>query len=222
MHQRDTYKLPIEIIRVEFVNIIFDIGSSNFLGYDTIVSAVQIADNFITYPHSRKSFIDSCSTLTINPTPQYYSLELAYATLSIVSKANEDRSLSTSTLIAKAANKYVLKIEHELCFILNFHIRVDNFMTLIGSLLCNPDDVCIHLEDIFWDLSKFICLDENLIKMDPITLVLGIILIYKYGKLKVIKDIRKRYFQNMIRDLAYEFETTTENVLDRYIDFKNK
>lgn len=228
MFQRDIPHLPIKIERCQFVNIVFALGLIHRHGYDTIVTAAQLGDMFVSYSGARTPFTDCFNNssdnakfidILSNPVPQEYSEELAYAVTVIAAKANEDDGYkSIEDAIVETGNRYVLKIEYEICMLLNFHVKIHNFITVIGMLLSHKE--CVILGSGFWDLSRQICMDPILLKMNPLTLVVGIILLCKSRKLRAIRDNKERVFSDIMTQVSKEYELELTDVLKEYIAIK--
>ena len=222
MHQRDIPKLPTKIDRKEFVDIIFDLGLSSMHGYDTIVAAVQLGDKFVSYSGPRISFNDiqsGSSDIDImnQPVPQEYSTELAHVVTIITCKVNEDNGyMDIKEAIYETCNSYVAKIEWEICILFDFNLKVNNFITLIGALVCHKKDEPITLNSAFYDLSKQICSNLELLNMNPFTVVAGILILAKHGKLRASHDNKERIFSNMMIQLSKEYEVELSDVLREY------
>lgn len=152
---------------------------------------------------------------------QIYSYELIYTATAIAADYNEDNGYNIDHANIDCNNAYVYKLQWEICKLLNFTICPVNYLQLIGRILCinNPDESKCnkHLAPIFWDLSKFVCLDYKLCNINPITVLLGIIILYKRGRLMVIKEHRFRKFMMIVKMLSYECETSNLEVIRAYI-----
>ena len=222
MHQRDIPKLPTKIDRKEFVDIIFDLGLSSMHGYDTIVAAVQLGDKFVSYSGSRISFNDTRFgsydiDIMNQPVPQEYSAELAHVVTIITCKVNEDNGyMDIKEAIYETCNSYVAKMEWEICELFNFNFKVNNFITLIAALVCHKKDEPITLDSGFYDLSKQICINIELLNMNPFTLVAGILILIKHKKLRASRDNKERIFKNIMVQLAKEYEVELSDVLREY------
>jgi len=216
MYKRNIPHLPEKINRCEFVNIIFDIGLEYQHGYDTLMIAVEIGDYFVSYDGPRESLMKKSSKNMIrNPAPQEYSKELAYVTTVIAAKYNEDNGydlIENATIDTE--NSYVRKMEWEICMILGFTIKNRNFITLIGSLsLVNPPKL---LGSMFWDLIKDICMNQSLMKINPITILLGCFLLHKRGKLRAFYTNKVRNFMTIMTKTAYIYDVPLSNLLKNY------
>lgn len=174
-------------------------------------------------------------------TPQIYSLELAHVVTAIISKFNEESGATqTESAIVNSNNRFVVKMEWEICFLLNYHVKIYNFMTVITDLILkvlesphrknslsfadsNEDtsnNVIFKLGSVFKDLCKEICMDRNLLLKDPRTIVLGTIILYEEGRLRAIKTNRRRLFTETISIVAREYELNTIDMLREYISSK--
>ncbi len=200
MYQRDVHVIPIEILRDEFVNIIFDIGLEYYFGYDTLITAVEIGDKYVNFDH------------------QYYSDELAHAVIVIASKANEDDHYTSLNAKIDTNNGYVISLEWKVCEILGFHIKNNNFITFICKFL-NPLTKPT-LGSVFWDLSKDICMNPKLLSMDPLVILTVCILLNKIGKLRAIQNNKKRVFSTIMDQISFEYDININDLLKKYIEIK--
>lgn len=240
MYQREIAKLPTEISREDFVEKIFDLGFDQNHEYDTIMLAVQIGDFFVKYdghriPHTswkRKEIVESklskrdprcdpdgiADILAI----QKYSDELVHTVTAIASDYNEDDGYDIAKANVNCNNGYVFKLEWEICSILEFHIQPRNYIRAIGQLIYHKHqyEKIRHLAPIFWDLSKDICLNHQLTIMNPNTVLLGIVMLYKRKRLSAIRKYRCRRFSTLFKNLAREYELPIGKILQAYIAYK--
>lgn len=236
MYQRDTPKLPIPIPRNEFVELVFDIGYQYMHGYDSIVSAVQIGDYFVSYTGQRSSYCkfspedqpEKSMKETIEKTfmdelvPQVYSVELAYVVTVLSGKYNEDfgyRNISRASFDTE--NSYVMKMEREIFEILWAEFRVYNFITIIGLLVAKDKNYPPRLARVFFEIAKDVCMDQKLLSMNPWTVVIGIILLGRAGKLKAVRTDRERIFWDLIQTLSAEYDLDDKDILNAYIKMKS-
>lgn len=185
-------------------------GKSDF-GLEARITAKIIAARTV------KTFLDE-------PVPQIYSIELAHVVSVIVAKYNETAGYRKTTIaMADTENRFIVKMEWELLLLIGYKPKVSNFMTLIG-LITNKDQYSRefrHLSSVFWDLSKEICLNRELLNKDPWTLVMGIFLLGRMGKLRALRTNRERKFRQFIVQLAKEFELDLSELLQAYIQARS-
>ncbi|CAH6419425.1 Hypothetical protein HVR_LOCUS620 [uncultured virus] len=77
-----------------------------------------------------------------------------------------------------------------------------------------------HLASTFWDLSKDVCVDYKLSKMNPITVLVGVILLYKHGKLSAVGKNKHRRFLACMKKITRECEASFSEVIQSYIKMK--
>lgn len=223
MYTRDIPKLPNEMSREKFVDLVFDLGSTYNHQYESIVESVMIADRMISYHGMRYLFnnLPKINKIDImcEPIQQHYSIELAHVVTVIISKVNEDTRYDTIASINNTDNIYVLKMEWEICLMLEFKFRCHNFMTDIGCLLY--ENFHTQLSSIFWDLAKDICMNKNLLQMSTTTLLTGIVILYQHNLLKAIRTNKERYFFTTMFSIASEYELDLISVLKAYIKYKS-
>ena len=252
MYQRNIPRLPKIISREAFVDRIFDLGQQYQHGYDTIMTAVEIGDFFITYKGKRVSHLGQFSELTNQPSantnsvgprepsvdlvkenqrklmimcvPQVYSEELAYVVTVISACANEDHNYSYSDIVDAASevqNGYVYKMQWEICAALKFYVRPNNVITLLGRIIWaiyapKPDTNNIyvpHMGTTFWDLARTICMKKSFLSINPITIVIGAILLQRHGKLRPIRENRERRLITIMNKLAREYEVSLADLV---------
>jgi len=211
MYQRDISHLPTKISRDHFIDLIFDIGTRYSHGYDSIVASVQLGDYFVNYKGTRKPFYNNDTSSSNELSEQIYSTELAHVVTVIIAKFNEDYGYNKTKLaVSDTNNKYVIKLEWEISMILNFHVRVNNFITVISKLICsnyshNPL-YTFKFGSIFYDISRDICNNQDLLSKNPYLIVAALLLLHKHGKLRSIKIHKQRIFSETICLISDEFE----------------
>lgn len=57
MYSHQILKLPTEISREEFVELVFDLGRVNSHGYDSMIAAVQLGDYFVSFKGPRTPYV---------------------------------------------------------------------------------------------------------------------------------------------------------------------
>lgn len=232
MYRREIPHLPNTVPRKQFVKEIFDLGLRFDYGYDTLITAVEIGDRFVSYKGDRVSYTyykkkNKLSSDQINIitefVPQIYSRELAYVSLVISADVTEDDGYSIGEVADELENGYVYKMQWEICIINDFCIHNNNFITLLGSLIWEANssvDECT-LSKMFWDLSLAICTDETLLYANPINIILAVIMLNNMGKLCTPKQYRERIFQKLMSQVAKEYDIPISNLLQAYIGNKS-
>lgn len=150
--------------------------------------------------------------------PQVYSVELAHVVTVISAKLNEEFDHGYNSIRSAAydtENSYVRKMEFEILITLGFHFRIFNFITVIGLLLADP--VPPILGSVFWDISKEVCRNKDLLSKDPMLIVLSIVILGKRGKLRALKLHRERLFIEKLATIARELELPMVDVTRAYI-----
>lgn len=163
--------------------------------------------------------------------PQVYSIELAYVVTVIIAKYNEDDGYRwTDNAIADTNNRYVIKMEWEICMLINFHIKINNFITLIGHIIWHTltehqkysDPWTFRLHSIFFDLSREICMDQNILAKDPQVIIMGCFLLHKMGKLRANRINKERLFHEVMVKISKEYEVDISDFLHAYIKLKKE
>ena len=156
--------------------------------------------------------------------PQIYSIELAHVVTVIAAKCNEDfyGYQSTRRAIEDTENCYVQKMEWEIFDILGFGFKVYNFISIIGLLLMEVHNTeqPPHLSSVFYDISKDICLSPELLAKNPWSIVLGVFLLGRAGKLRALRLHRERIFHETMKKVAHEYELDVAQLLRAYIKLK--
>lgn len=228
MYRREIPHLPNVTSRKEFVELVFDLGLRLEYGYDTLITAVEIGDRFISHEGHRIPYTsykkDQQNKLTSDQikiitelVPQVYSRELAYVSLVISADINEDDGFQIEKAAEELENGYVYKMQWEISMMNNFCIRNHNFITLLVSLI--PDKKYVF-DRMFWDLSRVICMDETLLHTNPITITLAIIILIKRDKLRAQKQYNQRIFQTLMIQISKEYEIPLSDLLLEYIKHK--
>lgn len=163
--------------------------------------------------------------------PQVYSIELAYVVTVIIAKYNEDdRYKWTDDAVADTNNRYVIKMEWEICMLLNFHIKINNFITLIGDIIWHTlteeqkysSPLSFRFHSMFFDLSKEICMNQSLLAKDSKVIVMGCILLHKMGKLRAVRTNKERLFNEVMVKISKEYEVDISDLLHAYIKLKKE
>lgn len=229
MYLHDEPYLPKEINRNKFVDIIFDLGYYNQHRYDTIIAAVQIGDYFVSYKGKRTPYIPISSKIDISKydfmkelVPQIYSEELAHVVTTISSSINEIIEYNINRVVVDTVNYYVYKMQWEICMVIGFSFKINNFMTVIHELItiCNKNNIDLRMSSVFWDISKAICMNIKYLQTNPKVILLAIVLLYNNNKLKAIKEHRKRIFQSLVIRIVNEYELSLSEFLNIYIKLK--
>lgn len=219
MYQRELSHLPIEITREEFVELAFELGRCYNHGLDTTVAVVQLGDYFVNFQGERNSF--KCDNF-LEPISQIYSVELAHIITVIIAKFNEDFGYrSTKEAIIETGNRYLIKMEYEILRLINFHVVINNFITLIWNLILSVDNNHkLSLSSAFWYFSKEVCINKELLSKDHRLIVLAVIILHKKGQLKAVKDNRHRIFEEIIIQTSIEYEIESVDILRAYNQMK--
>ncbi len=152
--------IPDVVCRDAFVDMIFDIGEDYEVGYDTMVNAVKIGDDFMysTYKKQRfvlynkdikkmyKTFHENENEMiqfnSDHPCIKYvdknYSIELAIVCIVISSKLNEENCTLQTIYFAEryTLNSYVIKLEWEIYLSIWKIMALENFVSNMTNI--NP------------------------------------------------------------------------------------
>lgn len=217
MYQCDFPVLPKTITREFFIDNVFTIGYENENQYNTLLSAVKLADDFVEFKENIKCINpkNNVHSLMNEHLKQIYSVELAYVTISIFSKLLEDRNTFYPHHIK---NCYLFKMEWEICNIFNFSFKSHDYFNLISNIVFPFVEIhSLTLNSMFFDLTKDICTSKSLLSINPITLFIGIFYLYKKGKLKTINTYKKRLFIEMILKISHEYEFPVNKVMKQFV-----
>jgi hypothetical protein len=222
MYQRDIPKLPIRISRSHFVDEIFYLGIHYQHGYDTIVASVQLGDFFVNYSQPR-SFCYRPSTkdyyvwkdkLLATPCPQFYSIELAHVVTVIIAKFNEDYGyINTTNAIINTENRYIVKLEWEICNLIQYHVKIDNFITVMSNYMNLSNR---KFNSFFLDFSKYICLDPKLLSTNPYILIYCSVYLYQKGKLVPYFIHKENVFINTMTTIIQECDLDPDAFIKEY------
>jgi len=251
MYQREIPHLPIKISRQQFVDEIFVVGMDCGYGCDSIMTAVDVADYFVSYEESRTPYTGwqfgqqtkKENYLKYNfmneVVPQVYSRELVYVIISVISMANEDSNNNISNWVYHLSNAFMYKMQWEVCMLLNFTIKIDNFMSNIsnciwslrdtntikdseGNIMWNSRSDPVAVNSIVYDIGKLICSNDKLLQINRATILVGILLLHKYNKLKATYDYKSRKFLIMMKAISSECEIPLSTVVQSYIRIKKE
>jgi len=219
MYLWQTPKLPTEIDRVQFVEKVFDISNEYNHGFDSLVQAIIIGDDFVNHQAQRTPYIfqDKDITDEFNAlSEQIYSDELAYVVVLITGKLNEDIGYTkTKQAIYDTNNIYVVKIENEIYKLYNFNLKIDNFMSVFGKLNSSLQ-TNLELSNMFVDLCKIICMNKSLLYCRPCVLILALFLLNKKKKLSIMKNYRYKIFETLLCNISLIYDIPIDNVLSSY------
>jgi len=219
MYQWQYPKNPISISRNTFINKVFSLSNQHNHGYDSMVQAIIIADNFISSTEHRIPYIftDKSIDSDFNKlTPQIYSIELAHVVVLISGKLNEDSGyIKTMLAIYDTNNIYISKMEYELYYLSNFNFKIHNFISLLGKLH-SILNINLNLGTMCFDLSKYICKNKSLLSCSPSTIVLAIILLHKRHKLSIIKTHKYRIFKLLITNISIIYDLDISIILHSF------
>lgn len=224
MYACDNVLAPKSISRAAFVEKCFDLGLEFDHGYNTIIAAVNIGDDFCSFNRPWKicDWIETVKNEEYEiddyilklPVQQIYSVELAHVVTLLTAKIHEDDGYCFSNFCVQALeNRYIYKLEWELCFMFNFHFPLKpNYITILYKTI-NSNDISPVLNKKFWYLSKEICLNKSLMQMNPFAILLGIILLHRKNKL--IADIKFRAwkFVNLLSVITFYVDTDQQHIV---------
>lgn len=212
---------PLEITRNEFIEKIFTLGSENNHGLDSIIESVQLGDlfvnntkDYIPYVYNKK--IGSNNFTFIDKSEQIYSNELAHIVTIIIAKFNEDNGYNnTFRGIMDTSNFYIVKIERDICNIINYTVKINNILTYYYSIF--PFQ---YLNSDFYYIFKDICHNKEILYSNPFTIIISLLLLNKHNKLKSLKYKRFDIFCKFILKLEYELESTPNIIINELINIK--
>lgn len=172
-----------ELSREQLVEVIFDFGKD--YSPETLFLAVEIADRFAEVAGN------------------FYTNNLAHAVLNLSAKIKEDFSdFCTMSSIIDTEGHEVINVEWEVAIGLNFNFCSKNFFDLSSFLLRKEEKI---LHSCFRDLTKQICLNKQLMKTNPLTLLCGILMLIKKGKLAAKRINRERISLEILEKSAREY-----------------
>ena len=230
MYRRDIPHIPNIIPRNKFVDEIFQLGLNLGHGYDTLITAVIIGDNFVSFngerspykyykENNRDKLTEEQIKLINELVPQEYSRELAHVSFVISSNLIDDWGYPIEDAANELNNGYVYKMQWEICMINNFHFSNDNFLSNLFTLIDYNN--INNISDMFWDLTKHICMDMSLLYASHSIIILAIIILIKHDRLRAKTDYHKRIFQNIMIRTSQEYEIPLNTILQAYISYKS-
>ena len=174
--------------------------------------SIQIEDPMAAYPFMSE------------PMAQIYSIELAHVVVILASKYYEDCiSYDTDEALYELENRYIIKMEWEVYTMLKFQITVPNFTHVIYAILSEQGySTNWYFGSLFKDLIKEVCLYRELLQMSPATVILGIVLLYRRGKLAAVTKNKQRIFLEIMQRTANDYEVELSSVLKEYIRHKQE
>lgn len=221
MYRRDIAHLPSPIERSEYVRCIFELGWRHDHSAETMMNAVLLGDYFVSYSGIRTPyhlFSLHKSKLLEKVVPPVYSIELSHVVSVLSAKLNEDRGYDSIKVVASETQNYVVyKMEWEICFIVQFNIRRPNIISS-WALIVGPEKN--HLGSWMWDLTLEICLNESLLAQSPLTILLALKLLARRNKLGALYRHDERIFELAVKEIAWEYEISTADLLKLYISRK--
>jgi hypothetical protein len=219
MYQWQIPKLPTEISRGQFVKKVFDISIQYNHGFDSLVQAIIIADDFVNTKEERHPYIfqDKDINKEFNElSAQIYSEELASVVVLITGKINEDNGyIKTIQAIYHTNNVYVMKMENEIYNLYNFNLKIDNFMSVLGKLNSSLQ-TNLELSNMFIDICRIICMNKSLLYCKPCVIILSLCLLNKKKKLSIMKNYRYKIFETLIINISLIYDISIDNVLSSY------
>lgn len=228
MYHRDIPKLPLGISRPEFVHEIFDLGTHYSHGYDTIVATVQLGDFFVNSPNHRdflfipftekeQQLWKDYQELLTTPCSQIYSTELAHVVTVIIAKYNEDEGyINTTDVLITTDNRYIIKMEWEICKLIDYHVKINNFITVISNLIGQYITTDWKYGSFFRDFSRQICLDPILLSTNPYTIIFSAIFLHRQNKLKAHFIYKENKFLDIIANIIHEYELDLDEFVKEY------
>jgi len=227
MYKWQVPKHPKLIKREKYVNKIFVIGHDKDFNYDTLVLAVKIGDKFIktqgqeiytSYMSNVKENFTFEEQEILNKTcVKEYSKELAYVSLSIASYINEDNIYNIKTVAIKLENGYVFKLQWEICIENNFYIQTQSFCNILQYFFDQK-----YNYDFFYFLFLDICLDYDILHThSQISLIIGILILFKNNKLKSINKYKEQCIKYLIDDISSYYDISPNVFFYKYLEFKD-
>lgn len=187
------------ISHLRYINEIIDIGISYEHEYDTILTAIQIGDYFIKTSVGVK-----------------YSLELAHVASILAAKSNEDFGYR-STLIAadELQNGIVYQLEHDILEKLDF--RLVNNRLIEKMVRLTPSTELWLKHSILMGLTISLARNQKVFaNVNPKTLVIAIMLLYRHNKLKLTKSVRQYKFLLLLQLVVKLTDTNWDDVINMF------
>lgn len=208
MYKRDLPKIPSSISREDFIYEIFSICRSKDLHYDIMISAVAMADTFVSDPRVFVCnwILRSYDYMCI-PSPKHYSLELAHTVIVLLSKLYDENRYPTRLAVVELENSYIYKLEWEILMSINYkfdikHVFSDLYAPSTSLLLhCLAYDICLYK---LWDFDiKLICISA--------------LLLNKHKKLRAQTRFNKIKFLRLLNLLKSEYDINYPTFCAAYI-----
>lgn len=190
--------------RNSFVDLVFDIGLSYDNCYGTIMTAIEISDKYVDIKKTD------------------YSTELAHVAIVVSAKFYEDMDyLSIREAAEIVDNGIVFSIEHEILDCIQFKIPENKFISLIGTILSNyniKENKHKLLGKDFTYITKNICKDKTLLYMDPMTILIGLVILNKFSKTAIFQQKYKYdHFFDTIKKICKNFDIDIVDFSKQYI-----
>ncbi len=199
MHKRNIIREPKLLTRSEFVTTVFRVGgfSENNFSADTLIMSVQLGDRW-----TQKA--------------EKYSVELAHATLIISSKLNDDWYYSTVTATEKTQNGYTRVLEWNLLSVVQ--PPAHNFIRFLDwwSHFYLEPNYFRPLDSSFEYIAYKICLNPELLKSNPFTLLLAFKMLLRRSRLRWISEHRLLKFKCLLEIVDRDFEISTSDFCRTY------
>lgn len=192
MYARHVRRQPTYVNRHRFARELFSFSLYKNHGYDNILSALHLADDF----------------LRLTRRPGKYSMELAYVVVCLIGKAWEE-NCTLSEALTHTGNGYVVDLEWEICLTLNFHFPRYNLMTVCHDICGEQYDNSGVLKTwgrSFHYLIKTLMRNPQMVDIPPQTILLGAKLLHRRGKLKCVLQPQRRSLLCLISRISREYE----------------
>jgi hypothetical protein len=193
------------------------------VGCDTLLSAVQMGDTFVTttttiypyhlsLPYQVEQLHPETQNLARDPVPRVYSKELAYVAVSLAYKAFEE-DFSLKLCVVALENNYLVKMEWEVFTTLQCVIPRSNLGTWMADLLPYASG---HLSHTFHRLALAIALDAAMLRMSPATIVLACKLLHRRGCFRPQVESRQIFLIRLFMGLARNYEVSMGAIMREY------
>lgn len=220
-------KLPVAVSRDVFVHAVFDYGEDINMGCDTLLSAVQLADHFITAPVTAHPHIlllpylvaqlhPECWDLVKAPVPHVYSKELAFVVVSLCCKAFEE-DFTLKKCVIELENNYLVKMEWEVYATVHCNIPRAHLGTFIGDHIRGEG----RLSHTFHRLARALALDQRMLAMSPATILLACKLLHQRRAFRPQVERRQLFLIHLFLALSKNYEVSMGAVMRSYIQMQH-
>ena len=199
----------VEISRTNFIDFLFDKSVHNF-DYLIFLNSVLLADSYVKI---KSIYIDLEKT-------NKYSEELAFSTLIISIKLFEDNpDRYIHYLLIKSDNRYIFELERKICKKLNYNlIRIKILNSFLNYFFKNEENISFNkmFNFLFRDLSKI----DNFQNINPFTIILAFILLYRNNKLSAFLSYKINKFEYQLYYLIWKTKSDFSPFINKYIEIK--